>query len=241
MKSAAIAAAIVGVVLSTTPGRAVQIREPQPLDASQPVPYFIADGIGRTGYRPGDRELANWALAAWQRHAGASLRLVAGPESTALVRLYWANARDGQYGEMRPLVVGGRGGAAVYIRPDMDGLGPEIAQRAAADDLLRETHRLPDLPARARSRARPRAHRRVRRHHVLLRLRRRHRGVLRPLSPPAALARRHRARLRALRRRHQALRSTSSAPRRPVARASRLSVAGGVRRAAECARTAAAL
>ena len=139
MKSAAIAAAIVGVVLSTTPGRAVQIREPQALDASQPVPYFIADGIGRTGYRPGDRELANWALAAWQRHAGASLRLVAGPESTALVRLYWANARDGQYGEMRPLVVGGRGGAAVYIRPDMDGLGPEIAQRAAADDLLRES------------------------------------------------------------------------------------------------------
>ena len=139
MKSAAIAAAIVGVVLSTTPGRAVQIREPQPLDASQPVPYYIADGIGRTGYRPGDRELANWALAAWQRHAGATLRLVAGPESTALVRLYWANARDGQYGEMRPLVVGGRGGAAVYIRPDMDGLGPEIAQRAAADDLLRET------------------------------------------------------------------------------------------------------
>ena len=40
---------------------------------------------------------------------------------------------------MRPLVVGGRGGAAVYIRPDMDGLGPEIAQRAAADDLLRES------------------------------------------------------------------------------------------------------
>ena len=40
---------------------------------------------------------------------------------------------------MRPLVVGGRGGAAVYIRPDMDGLGPEIAQRARRDDLLRET------------------------------------------------------------------------------------------------------
>ena len=139
MKSAAIAAAIVGVVLSTTPGRADQIRVPQALDSSQPVPYFIADGVGRTGYRPGDRELANWALAAWQRHAGASLPLVAGPESTALVRLYWANARDGQYGEMRPLVVGGRGGAAVYIRPDMDGLGPEIAQRAAADDLLRES------------------------------------------------------------------------------------------------------
>jgi hypothetical protein len=141
MKWRAVAAAgvILSLVLATAPGRAFQVREPQPLDASQPVPYFIADGLGRTGYRPGDRELASWALAAWQRHAGASLRLVAGPESTAIVRLYWANARDGQYGEMRPLVVGGRGGAAVYIRPDMDGLGPEIAQRAADDDLLRES------------------------------------------------------------------------------------------------------
>ena len=139
MKSAALAAAIVGVVLSTTPGRAAQIREPQALDTSEPVPYFIADGIGRTGYRPGDRELAGWALAAWQRHAASALGLVAAAESTAIVRLYWANPREGQYGEMRPLIVGSRNGAAVYIRPDMDGLGPEIAQRAATDDLLRDS------------------------------------------------------------------------------------------------------
>jgi Matrixin len=139
MKSAALAAAIVGVALSTTPGRAAQIREPQALDTSEPVPYFIADGIGRTGYRPGDRELAGWALAAWQRHAASALGLVAAAESTAIVRLYWANPREGQYGEMRPLIVGSRNGAAVYIRPDMDGLGPEIAQRAATDDLLRDS------------------------------------------------------------------------------------------------------
>ena len=56
-----------------------------------------------------------------------------------MVRLYWANPREGQYGEMRPLIVQGRNGAAVYIRPDMDGLGPEIAQRAAADHLLRDS------------------------------------------------------------------------------------------------------
>jgi hypothetical protein len=141
MKATAIAALTVSVAVAigATPGRAGQVREPQPLDDARSLPYFIADGTGRAGFRPGDRELAGWALAAWQRHAGAALGLVAAPESTAVVRLYWANPREGQYGEMRPLIVGGRNGAAVYIRPDMDGLGPEIAQRAAADDLLRDS------------------------------------------------------------------------------------------------------
>ena len=126
-------------ILGTLPGHAFQVREPQPLDASQPIPYFIADGTGRAGFRATDRELAGWAMAAWQRNAGTTLRLDAGPESAAMVRLYWANPREGQYGEMRPLIVQGRNGAAVYIRPDMDGLGPEIAQRASADDLLRDS------------------------------------------------------------------------------------------------------
>ena len=142
MKSVAIGAVtlVVAAALWTAPGRAFQVREPQPLDASEPIPYYIADGAGRAGFRPGDRELAGWALAAWQRHAGTALNLVAAPqEATAIVRLYWADPREGQYGEMRPLIVRGRNGAAVYIRPDMDGLGPAIARRAADDDLLRDS------------------------------------------------------------------------------------------------------
>lgn len=142
MKSAAIAALTLAAAcaLWTAPGGAVQVREPQPLDTSEPIPYYIADGAGRAGFRPGDRELAGWAIAAWQRHAGTALHLVAAPqEATAIVRLYWADAREGQYGEMRPLIVRGRNGAAVYIRPDMDGLGPAIARRAADDDLLRDS------------------------------------------------------------------------------------------------------
>jgi hypothetical protein len=133
------AAVALVAVFGTAAGGAGQVREPQPLDASQPIPFFIADGTGRAGFRATDRELAGWAMAAWQRNAGPALRLDAAPESTAMVRLYWANPREGQYGEMRPLIVHGRNGAAVYIRPDMDGLGPEIAQRAAADDLLRDS------------------------------------------------------------------------------------------------------
>src|SRR5204863_2403796 len=57
----------------------------------------------------------------------------------AVVRLYWAESNEGQYGEMRPLIVGGRRGAAVYIRPDTDSLGEDIARRARADALLRDS------------------------------------------------------------------------------------------------------
>jgi hypothetical protein len=40
---------------------------------------------------------------------------------------------------MRSILVNGRRGAAVYIRPDTDGLGPDIGQRARQDPLWRDT------------------------------------------------------------------------------------------------------
>jgi hypothetical protein len=103
------------------------------------IPYFVADGSGRTGYRDGDRELAAWALAAWQRSAGTGLRFEPAPENSALVRVYWADPADGQYGEMVPFLVGDRRGAAVYIRPDTGALGPDIARQARLDSLLRDS------------------------------------------------------------------------------------------------------
>ncbi len=140
VRSGAIFVAIVCAAALCSPrSSARQAKIPQALDASDVIPYFIADGSGRAGFRSTDRELAGWALDAWRRHAGGTLRLVAAPEASALVRLYWADPTGGQYGEMRPLIVGSRHGAAVYIRPDMDGLGPEIARRAGQDDLLRDS------------------------------------------------------------------------------------------------------
>lgn len=110
-----------------------------PLDASQPITWFIANGEAGSEYRPADRELAEWALAAWQRAANGTLDLKPAPESEALVRIYWVPASAGQYGEMRPLRVGDRRGAAVYIRPDVRALGPDIARSATDDPLLRDT------------------------------------------------------------------------------------------------------
>jgi hypothetical protein len=129
----------VAVAASLAPSGSGQVRTVDRLDPSSPVPYFISDGGTRAGFRPGDRELARWALSAWERLAGGTLRFVESPEATALVRVYWAGPTGGQYGEMRPIDVNGRRGAAVYVRPDVQALGPEIAKRAAEDDLLRET------------------------------------------------------------------------------------------------------
>ena len=71
-----------------------------PLDAGV-VTYFIAEPVATAEARPEDRDLAGWALEAWQRAAGGALKFVpAASESDALVRLYWVPAAGGQYGEI---------------------------------------------------------------------------------------------------------------------------------------------
>ena len=119
--------------------RAQAPRSIQPLDAAGRVTYFIAEGEPGSQFTPADRQLATWALQAWERSAGGALRFEPSPEPAALVRVYWIEPGDSQYGEMRPLTVNGRRGAAVYIRPDTDALGPGIAGPARRDPLLRET------------------------------------------------------------------------------------------------------
>jgi hypothetical protein len=118
---------------------ASQTLEPLGLEASGMVTYFIAEGARGSQYRAADRDLAAWALKAWETSAGGALRFEPSPEADALVRVYWVPASDGQYGEMQSLMVKGRRGAAVYIRPDTDALGPDIARLARADELLRDT------------------------------------------------------------------------------------------------------
>ena len=135
-------AAVLGLLifaLSTARTRARQSGVAQTLEAKEPVTYFIAEGNRSTGYRPGDRERALWAFQAWQRSAGKDLRFEPASESAALIRLHWAEPGGGEYGETQPLLVHGRQGAVVYIRPDVEALGPDIARRAGADDLLRDT------------------------------------------------------------------------------------------------------
>ena len=103
------------------------------------VTYFIAQGEAGSEFRKTDVELATWALRAWETALGGALRFEQAREDDALVRVHWVAPNFGMYGEMRPLLVRGRRGAAVYIRPDTNALGNDIARMANADPLLRET------------------------------------------------------------------------------------------------------
>ncbi len=131
------------LVISLTTGVGLLVAASQaslaPFDISRAIPYFIAEGKGKTGFRSTDTELARWALEDWRMSSGAAIRFEPAPESSALVRLYWAEPSEEQYGEMKPIAVDGRLGAALYIRPDVASLDPDIAARAGRDPFLRDS------------------------------------------------------------------------------------------------------
>ena len=136
-----IALTIVGFLLVLTAGIAIAQGPPtlQPLDNGR-VPYFIAEAEAGSQARPGDHDLARWALQVWERTIGGALRFEpAASEREALLRVYFVPASSGQYGEMRSLTLDGRRGAAVFIRPDVSALGPDMASAALADVLMRDT------------------------------------------------------------------------------------------------------
>jgi hypothetical protein len=131
-------AALCAAALPSLASNAQMLAPLGPLEGGR-VSYFITPPQGDE-VRPGDAELALWALESWQRATDGALTFVpAASAEDALVRVYWAPAAGGQYGEMRPLEVAGRRGAAVYIRPDTAALGEEIAQAAQLDSLFRDT------------------------------------------------------------------------------------------------------
>ena len=118
---------------------ALSLRLPQqfsrsdigPLDASEPIPFFIQDGSGIPGYRSQDRELARWALDAWSRESGGKLKFVdAKAVESSLIRLRWVSAREGLFGETQHVQVGGREGAFVFVMPNVADLGDPLAPQA---------------------------------------------------------------------------------------------------------------
>jgi hypothetical protein len=87
----------------------------------------------QTGCRAGDAQLARWAMAAWQKAADGGLELSPTPDpGKAHIRFYWSGARDGLYGEARPIFVNGVRGAEVYVQTPPD-------SSAGRDSLLRDT------------------------------------------------------------------------------------------------------
>jgi hypothetical protein len=131
---------LLAAVLSCGAGSAQELGPLGPLPADGRVTYFVAPAAASSAYREGDGDLATWALRAWERAGNGAFSFVRveRPED-ALVRLYWAPPGGGQYGEMVPLDVRGRRGAAVFVRPETNAFGPDIAARASGDSLFRDT------------------------------------------------------------------------------------------------------
>ena len=117
-----------------------QLLRPLEPPADGIVKYFIEPPLEEAAALPADEDLAAWAFESWQRAVDGAFKFVrVADEDEALVRLYWVPPGGGQYGEMRPLDLGGQRGAAVYIRPDTTALGLEISERARLDALFRDT------------------------------------------------------------------------------------------------------
>lgn len=117
------------------PSRA-QSPRPAPL-RPRTFTYLIDEGVAIDGYKPGDRELATWALRAWERNAGGTLRFVPAPTASPRIRIKWVSPREGQYGET--VWTRGRRAVTVYIRPDSESLGPVMAEAARFDPLMRDS------------------------------------------------------------------------------------------------------
>ena len=71
-----------------------------------------------TGCQSGDSELAQWAFEGWQSGSTGRLTMVKTSDpQKARIRLYWADAQQGMYGEARLLAEHGGRVAEVYVRP----------------------------------------------------------------------------------------------------------------------------
>ena len=109
------------------------------LDVSQPITYYIAEATPGTGVREEDRMLARWALEAWGAQASPPIRFEPGDRGAATIRVFWAPPVGGAYGQMRARRVEGRPGADIFVRPDTESLGTEVASAARGDPLFRDT------------------------------------------------------------------------------------------------------
>ncbi|HEX4999757.1 MAG TPA: molybdate ABC transporter substrate-binding protein [Terriglobia bacterium] len=113
---------------------------PAGMDASQPIPFYIEDGSGVSGYDKGDPELAELALRAWSRESGFRLHFVrAETAASALLQVRWVSPAEGHFGEMARIDVGGKPGARVHVTPDTRLQGEALARAAASDRLLRDS------------------------------------------------------------------------------------------------------
>ncbi len=71
-----------------------------------------------TGCQKQDPELAEWAIKAWIGASHGKLELTrATRRQAALIQVHWASAEEGLFGETHPILINGRRGSIVNVRP----------------------------------------------------------------------------------------------------------------------------
>ena len=79
-------------------------------------------------------------MQAWQATSDGKLHLEKTDRMTqANIRVHWADAEMGKYGETRAFDTGGMRGAEVYVLPELRGMGPYILAAGSQDPLFRDT------------------------------------------------------------------------------------------------------
>ena len=88
-----------------------------PLVAAADTAFWVAPcDDPKTGCKPGDLDLARWALETWQTASGGRLHFVETKDrAQALIRLVWASPAGGLYGETVPIEVNGHRGAQIFV------------------------------------------------------------------------------------------------------------------------------
>jgi hypothetical protein len=102
-----------------------------------------------SGCQADDPQLAEWAMRAWENASAGNLQFnLVKDREKARIRVIWAAAEQGMYGEARPIVVDGERGAEVYVRPAPLRLGEDRLLRDAVVYLtcLHETGHALGLP-----------------------------------------------------------------------------------------------
>ena len=89
---------------------------------TQDLPYYIApcteEAAVESGCLTGDDQLAIYALDAWQRAAQGKLNLHRVDQPLAArIQVIWASKFGGLYGEAEPVMINGKPGVRLAIRP----------------------------------------------------------------------------------------------------------------------------
>jgi hypothetical protein len=112
----------------------------EPLDPRGHISYFIADGIPRSGYRPGDDDLATWALQEWERSSHGTIQFERTiEESDSLLRIFWLPSALTNIGQSTRFMSMRRIRAMVMVRGNAETWSDPLGTLVKKDPLLRDT------------------------------------------------------------------------------------------------------